>query len=619
MDHIFRLNLSDISQSKCEKDSLYLEATDVATCLISGKSEEYECKNHIRVIESIGEDLLYVCGTNANNPRDLIIYKSLKHLPRHVHYGHVGSGAGRCPGDPSHRSASLWVGEPTSALFAGTHSDSSLADRLLIRWDLRPGTSGYKRTARYNTKWLDGPEFVLMYATGQHVHALVRERSTACGTRNEARIVRVCLDDRGSKRHPRDWTTFSKASLSCNTQHFQHLEGAYEVGGRVFGVFTSGVDGAFAGSAICSFASESIDEVFAGKFAEYTGSGGKGEQPVPEESEPRPRPGSCGHDTTQLPDSTVNFIRLHPLMYETVFAEFGGPIFVQRDAIFTALVVDKLNYTQEGRCYFVYYCATGEGLVYKVVQSVGTTAATAFLVDVWKIFPLGTAIEAMTLSEGFKSVYFASDYGVKQIKLDGVCSRHYDSCVRCSRDPYCGWDAQRDACKPYQKGLFQDVENMSTRGCDDFIHPKEVSATYGQSVFLSSYFDLPEVVESSKFTWSKRNKDTGKIQLILRSDRFLFTASHGLVILGLGLRDAGLFECRQGNRIVALYNLTIDYDRCSQPLQNGSYHRIYLDWCRQFLKHKVAMKLWQSKRKEQCKATEQNWNDRSSNEVLPLY
>lgn len=88
------------------------------------------------------------------------LQKSLKHLPRHVHYGHVGSGAGRCPGDPSHRSASLWVGEPTSALFAGTHSDSSLADRLLIRWDLRPGTSGYKRTARYNTKWLDG-EFLI--------------------------------------------------------------------------------------------------------------------------------------------------------------------------------------------------------------------------------------------------------------------------------------------------------------------------------------------------------------------------------------------------------------------------------------------------------------------------
>lgn len=90
---------------------------------------------------------------------------------------------------------------------------------------------------------------------------------------------------------------------------FLHAVGAYEVAGRVFGVFTSGVDGAFAGSAICSFTGGSIDEVFAGKFAEYTGSGGKGEQPVPEESEPRPRPGSCGHDTTQLPDSTVNFIR----------------------------------------------------------------------------------------------------------------------------------------------------------------------------------------------------------------------------------------------------------------------------------------------------------------------
>lgn len=65
--------------------------------------------------------------------------------------------------------------------------------------------------------------------------------------------------------------------------------------------------------------------------------------------------------------------------------------------------------------------------------------------------------------------------------------------------------------------LFQDVEDTSTRGCDDFIRPKEVSATYGQSVFFSSYFDLPQVEEVSKFTWSKRNKDSGRSQLILRS------------------------------------------------------------------------------------------------------
>lgn len=66
--------------------------------------------------------------------------------------------------------------------------------------------------------------------------------------------------------------------------------------------------------------------------------------------------------------------------------------------------------------------------------------------------------------------------------------------------------------------LFQDVEDTSARGCDDFIRPKEVSATYGQSVFFSSYFDLPQVEEVSKFTWSKRNKDNGRSQLILRSD-----------------------------------------------------------------------------------------------------
>lgn len=99
---------------------------------------------------------------------------------------------------------------------------------------------------------------------------------------------------------------------------------------------------------------------------------------------------------------------------------------------------------------------TGEGLIYKVVQrwdaSPNTTSST-FLIDVWEVFAHRRSIEAMTLSKDYKSLYIASDYGMKQIKLSGVCSEHYDSCIRCSRDPYCGWDVQRDVCRPYSEGL----------------------------------------------------------------------------------------------------------------------------------------------------------------------
>lgn len=70
-------------------------------------------------------------------------------------------------------------------------------------------------------------------------------------------------------------------------------------------MFTSGDAGAFAGSAVCVFANDKMDRVFAGKFAGNFENG----EPVAEERVPVPRPGNCGQDTTQLSDSAVNFIR----------------------------------------------------------------------------------------------------------------------------------------------------------------------------------------------------------------------------------------------------------------------------------------------------------------------
>ena len=39
--------------------------------------QHYDCRNHIRVIQPMGDgSRLYVCGTNAHNPKDLVIYVS---------------------------------------------------------------------------------------------------------------------------------------------------------------------------------------------------------------------------------------------------------------------------------------------------------------------------------------------------------------------------------------------------------------------------------------------------------------------------------------------------------------------------------------------------------------
>jgi len=49
--------------------------------IISYSLQVFDCKNHVRVIQSMQQgDRLYVCGTNAHNPKDYVIYVSIQQL-----------------------------------------------------------------------------------------------------------------------------------------------------------------------------------------------------------------------------------------------------------------------------------------------------------------------------------------------------------------------------------------------------------------------------------------------------------------------------------------------------------------------------------------------------------
>ncbi|KAG7302065.1 Semaphorin-2A, partial [Plutella xylostella] len=76
MDRLYRLNMNNISSSHCERDAINLEPSNVAQCVSKGKSEHFDCRNHIRVIQPMGEERsrLYVCGTNAHSPKDWVLY-----------------------------------------------------------------------------------------------------------------------------------------------------------------------------------------------------------------------------------------------------------------------------------------------------------------------------------------------------------------------------------------------------------------------------------------------------------------------------------------------------------------------------------------------------------------
>ncbi|XP_026815096.1 semaphorin-2A isoform X1 [Rhopalosiphum maidis] len=627
MDHVYRLNLSNISHSSCKQDSINLEPSNIMSCTSKGKSENFDCRNHIRVIQSIGDgSRIYICGTNAHNPKDYVIYSNLTHLPRHEYVPGVGLGTAKCPYDPLDNSTAIWSekGNPGQlpALYSGTNAEFTKADTVIFRTDLYNLTTGrkefaFKRTLKYDSNWLDKPDFVGSYDIGQYVFFFFRETAVEyinCGKSIFSRVARVCKKDTGGKSIlSHNWATYLKARLNCSIPgeypfYFNEIQSIYKVPDDdtlFYGVFTTSTTGLM-GSAICTFRLEDIDHAFAGRFKEQASSTSAW-LPVLSTKVPEPRPGQCVNDTETLPDSVLNFIRSHPLMDEAVAHKDNEPVFYMRDLFFTRLVVDVLDYVVFGNHlhYTVYYAATNEGRVYKVVQWYNDEGVPgSALLDIFDIMP-GLPITAMEISRKHKALYVASDESVRQIYLS-MCTHRYDSCLRCVHDPYCGWDKQTKTCKPYQPGLLQDVTNSSRSVCESSVVNKRLTVTFGQSVHLSCFVKMPQVLKVYPVTWYHHSKEKGRYMVSFsRVEKYIATVEGGMVIVGASEEDGGRYDCQLAGALLCTFNLTVDAHRCSPPARSADYHRVYSDWCHEFQKYKSAMKSWE-KKQAQCSSSRQN-------------
>ncbi|XP_026463274.1 semaphorin-2A isoform X2 [Ctenocephalides felis] len=620
MDRVYRLNLGNISNSFCERDALNLEPSDVAKCVSKGKSEHYDCRNHVRVIQPIGDGTqLYICGTNAHNPKDWVIYSNLTHLGRkESHPSVTGLGIAKCPYDPNDNSTAVWVehGNPGDlpGLYSGTNAEFTKADTVIFRTDLhnritRNKDFPFKRTLKYDSKWLDKPNFVGSFDIDEYVFFFFRETAVEyinCGKSVYSRVARVCKRDTGGKHIlSQNWATYLKARLNCSIPgefpfYFNEIQSIYKVPGddtMFYGTFTTSTNGLM-GSAICSFTIQDIQAAFAGKFKEQATSSSAW-LPVLSNKVPEPRPGTCVNDTGALPDTVLNFIRSHPLMDAAVSHENEKPVYYKRDLLFIKLVVDKLKIDMLGEVleYTVYYAGTNDGRIHKIVQFYKNDESMSILLDVFDVTP-GEPIQAMEISRKHKALYVASDHRVKQVDLV-MCNRRYDNCLRCVHDPYCGWDKDSNSCRPYVPGLLQDVSNSTSDVCDSSVVRKKMVVTWGQSIHLGCFVKMPEVLQKQTVTWFHHSKEKGRYQIVFRPDKYIETSEHGLVIIAVNEADAGRYDCWMGGSLLCSFNITVDAHRCSPPNKTNDYQKIYSDWCHEFEKYKSAMKTWERKQ-AQC-------------------
>ncbi|XP_027035370.1 sema domain, transmembrane domain (TM), and cytoplasmic domain, (semaphorin) 6D, like isoform X8 [Tachysurus fulvidraco] len=451
---------------------------DRETCALKGKHRD-ECHNFIKVLVPRNDDLIFICGTNGFNP--VCRYYRLDNLEFD---GEEISGLARCPFDAKQTNVALFS---DGKLYSATVADFLASDAVIYR---SLGDGFALRTIKYDSKWLKEPHFLHAVDYGNYVYFFFREIAAEhnnLGRTVYSRVARVCKNDVGGSQRvlEKHWTSFVKARLNCSVPGesffyfdvLQSLTDIVNINGvpSVVGVFTTQLN-SIPGSAVCAYSMPDIEKVFEGRFKEQK-SPDSVWTPVPDDRLPRPRPGCCaGHgsaesykSSVELPDETLQFIKLHPLMDAAVPSIRDEPWVTKTRVRYrlTAVAVD--NAAGPYRNHTVVFIGSEAGVVLKVLVKSAVLNESVVLEEM-DVFNQAKCLSnseddrhvlSFHMDRETHTLYVAFSSCVVRIPLSR-CERHqhcHKSCIA-SRDPYCGW-MSHGACERIPAGVDgfeQDVE-----------------------------------------------------------------------------------------------------------------------------------------------------------------
>ncbi|XP_041105269.1 semaphorin-6A-like isoform X4 [Polyodon spathula] len=492
-DHIYTVDM-DTSQSEefffNKKLTWKSRQADVDTCRMKGKHKD-ECHNFIKVLLQKNNDTLFVCGTNAFNPS----CKTYKMDSLDIH-GEEISGMARCPYDAKHANVALFANDK---LYSATVTDFLAIDAVIYR---SLGDSPTLRTVKHDSKWLKEPYFVQAVNYGDYIYFFFREIAVEYNSMGKVvfpRVARVCKNDRGGSQRvlEKQWTSFLKARLNCSVpgdSHFyfnilQAVTDVIRINGRdvVMATFSTPYN-SIPGSAVCAYDMEDVANAFTGRFKEQK-SPDSTWTPVPEEKVPKPRPGCCAgsallekyKSSNEFPDDTLNFIKMHPLMDESVSSIANRPWFLKTMVRYRLTQIAVDNAAGPYQNHTVVFLGSEKGIILKFLakMSSGFLNDSVFLEELNVYNPEKCSIDGvedkrivgMRLDKKGNSLFVAFSSCVVKVPLarcewHGKCKK---ACIA-SRDPYCGW-VKEGACTevlPNTKLAFeQDIELGNTDGLGD--------------------------------------------------------------------------------------------------------------------------------------------------------
>uniref|UniRef100_A0A3Q0S5L0 Sema domain-containing protein n=1 Tax=Amphilophus citrinellus TaxID=61819 RepID=A0A3Q0S5L0_AMPCI len=534
---VLALSLDDITKQTSEVRAF---SADKDLCQMKGKSVE-ECDNFIRILHTVEDGKMLVCGTNAFNPMCDYLVSNSNSLQ-------VTERVKICKVNKCIKFRLFPLHSKGDTLYSAASTNFLGTEMVFQRHGLNPVKTEIKRS------WLNDPTMIslsLVQASknsskGEDDNVFLFFHENAVeelhGNILVSRIARVCKSDLGGKRTlQQKWTSFLKARLDCPfgdvgssslVQDVFLLPDKNDWRDSVFyATFISNSQ-----SAVCAYKLSDISQVFSGRFLTEMDTGN---WDIYTGEEPSPHPGSCIDDemrvsgvmsSLNLSDTTLLFMKNHPLMEGVVTPITGKPLLFQPLTQFSKIVVDQVT-SLDGQQHQIMLIGTDSGWLQKAVKFEGEDGR---VIEELQLFRDAQPVDFLQLSSKTGHLYSGTSNAAVQIDVRDC---RYTSCDDCllARDPYCGWDQSRHQCASIcSSSRIQSLSDGDIRMC----LPSECKCNIHEKYRLTKID--PQLLSCSPETnlpISWRFSDN----VLYPGPRYIIV-SQGLIIRP-SYSDAGLYSC----------------------------------------------------------------------------